>query len=104
MCRFFSASFAPKSSHFYTADAIECASVKSNPDWTFEGVVGYVLPNGSCDGSSAPLYRLYNNGLGGAPSHKYTLQDYDRSYLLQAGWVEEGALGCVPVIAAPFAP
>jgi len=104
VCRFFSSSFAPRSSHFYTADASECASVKANPDWTFEGIVGYVLPNGFCDGSSAPLYRLYNNGLGGAPSHKYTLQDYDRSYLLQAGWVEEGVLGCVPVIAAPFAP
>jgi len=104
ICRFFSASFAPKSSHFYTANAAECESVKANPDWTFEGVVGYVLGNGFCDGSSAPLYRLYNNGIGGAPNHKYTTQDYERNYYLEGGWVPEGVLGCVPVLAEPYAP
>lgn len=104
ICRFFSASFAPKSSHFYTADAAECESVKGNRDWTFEGVVGHVLANGFCDGSSAPLYRLYNNGIGGAPTHKYTTQDYERSYFLQNGWVDEGVLGCVPILTAPFPP
>ena len=37
VCRFFSTAFGPKSSHFYTADASECARVQSNRDWQFEG-------------------------------------------------------------------
>ncbi len=35
VCRFFSTSFAPRSSHFYTPFAGECAAVKANPDWSF---------------------------------------------------------------------
>ena len=38
VCRFFSTSFGAKSSHFYTADAGECETVKRNPDWQFEGL------------------------------------------------------------------
>ena len=52
VCRFFSTSFAPKSSHFYTPFPSECAIVKGNPDWQYEGIVAYVdLPFG--DGSCA---------------------------------------------------
>jgi len=37
VCRFWSdQSFAPKSSHFYTPYAEECAIVKTNPVWLFE--------------------------------------------------------------------
>jgi hypothetical protein len=40
VCRFWSgASFAPKSSHFYTPDAEECASLKAGNTWLFEGNV-----------------------------------------------------------------
>src|SRR6185369_9804967 len=37
VCRFFSASFAPKSSHFYTAEPAECAEVKASNTWMYEG-------------------------------------------------------------------
>lgn len=105
VCRFFSAAFAPRSSHFYTASASECEKVKANPDWTYEGVVGYVLPSaGNSCAEGAALYRLYNNGQGGAPAHKYTTTDYEREYLAAHGWADEGPLGCVPIIPAPFAP
>ncbi len=43
VCRFFSTSFAPKSSHFYTASPSECTAVKANPDWTFEAEVFFVV-------------------------------------------------------------
>jgi hypothetical protein len=33
VCRFFSTTFDPKSSHFYTADNSECTVVKANKDW-----------------------------------------------------------------------
>src|SRR5262249_42491522 len=67
VCRFFSTAFGEKSSHFYTSDPTECATVKANPDWTFEGLVfGVDSPtNGTCPINSLPVFRLYNNGEGG---------------------------------------
>src|SRR5215470_3375476 len=41
-CRFFSTSFAPKSSHFYTPYANECASLKTNPSWQYEAIAFYL--------------------------------------------------------------
>ena len=104
VCRFFSVSFAPKSSHFYTPSASECATVKQNPDWQFEGEVFAVgLPDaaGNCANGTLPLYRLYNDGQGGAPNHRYTTNAATRADMLAQGWISEGtgALGviaCVP--------
>ena len=39
VCRFFSAAFAPKSSHFFTSLSDECVLAKTYPAWTFEGEV-----------------------------------------------------------------
>lgn len=94
MCRFFSTTFAPRSSHFYTPDAAECAKVRNNPDWSFEGdVFGVVLPSaaGLCPTGLLPLYRLYNNGRGGAPNHRYTLDTGVRAIMVAFGWIPEGA-------------
>ena len=58
-CRFFSTTFAPKSSHFYTPNAGECIAVKANPNWQFEGdVFGVVLPDatGNCPSPNVALY------------------------------------------------
>jgi len=44
VCRFWSGrTFAPKSSHFYTPFAWECAIVKRNTDWVYEGLVFSLL-------------------------------------------------------------
>ena len=104
VCRFFSVSFAPKSSHFYTPSARECATVKENPDWEFEAEVFAVgLPDtgGNCAGGTLPLYRLYNDGQGGAPNHRYTTSAATRSDMLAQGWISEGTgdlgvIACVP--------
>jgi hypothetical protein len=32
----------------------------------------FLLPTGSCAAGLTLVYRLYNNGQGGAPSHRYT--------------------------------
>ena len=101
VCRFFSASFDPKSSHFYTPLADECAVVKQNTDWLFEGEVFSVLlpaSGGECPTGTQPLYRLYNNGQGGAPNHRYTTSLATRSDMLGQGWVPEG-FGLVGVVA-----
>ncbi len=93
MCRFFSMSFAPKSSHFYTPDAPECAVVRANPDWLFEGVVFYAdkpAVSGACPHGKQPVYRLYNNGQGAAPNHRYASSTEVRAQMLIQGWVAEG--------------
>lgn len=92
-CRFFSTSFSPKSSHFYTPHAAECALVKNNPNWLYEGVAFYTdLPSstGTCSGGATALYRLYNNGRGGAPNHRYTISPTIRWQMIAQGWIPEG--------------
>jgi hypothetical protein len=104
VCRFFSTSFAPKSSHFYTPNVAECATVKKNPNWLFEAeVFNLALPaaDGSCAAGTAPLYRLYNNGQGAAPNHRYTTSLTIRATMQGQGWIPEGngvvgVIGCVP--------
>jgi hypothetical protein len=93
VCRFFSTSFAPKSSHFYTSDASECQIVKANKDWQYEGLVfGVDRPDatGTCPMGTAPVYRLYNNGQGAAPNHRYTTDLDIRSQMIARGWIPEG--------------
>jgi hypothetical protein len=104
VCRFFSTSFAPKSSHFYTGIASECAAVKKNPNWQFEAeVFGMAQPSatGACATGQQSLYRLYNNGMSGAPNHRYTTSSSVRSTMIGRGWIPEGygaqgVIGCVP--------
>jgi hypothetical protein len=103
VCRLFSASFAPKSSHFYSSDAAECELRKADPHWQFEGTVfalGSTDASGGCAAGTTPLYRLYNNGQGGAPNHRYTTSLAARQAMVDAGWIPEGAgalgvIGCV---------
>ncbi len=103
-CRFFSTAFAPYSSHFYSPIADECAIVKANPDWQFEAEAFFLgLPDmaGDCPNGSFPLYRLYNNGQGGFPSHRYTDDRSVLDQMLAAGWTAEGnevtsVFACVP--------
>ena len=104
VCRFFSTAFGVKSSHFYTPDPNECAAVKQNRDWQLEGVVFGVLapgPDGSCPSGSAPVYRLYNNGQGGSPNHRYTTSLPIRAQMLAQGWIPEGYGAVGVVMCAP---
>jgi len=103
-CRFFSTSFAPKSSHFYTPFAAECSTVKASPDWQFESIAFHVElagANGQCGANTVSLYRLYNNGVGGAPNHRYTTSPDIFNAMIAAGWAFEGdgntkVFACVP--------
>ncbi|MFO1322864.1 MAG: hypothetical protein U1F15_02265 [Burkholderiales bacterium] len=104
VCRFFSVSFAPKSSHFYTPSASECELIKQSPDWQFEAEVFAVRlpdPAGSCASGTLALYRLYNDGQGGAPNHRYTTSAATRADMVGQGWIPEGTgdlgvIACVP--------
>ncbi|MEO8754336.1 MAG: hypothetical protein ABI624_16830 [Casimicrobiaceae bacterium] len=93
VCRFFSTSFAPKSSHFYAPDPAECAIVKQDANWELEGIVfrvGVPDGNGVCAAGTQPVYRLYNDGMGAAPNHRYTTQLATRAATLARGWIPEG--------------
>lgn len=104
VCRFFTTAFAPKSSHFYTPLASECDAVRGNQDWMYEGEAFFVAvpdSDGKCGAQLRPVYRLYNNGIGGAPNHRYTTDTAIRTQMRDAGWVSEGRGGdgvifCVP--------
>src|SRR5262249_41299956 len=92
--RFFSTSFAPKSSHFYTANAAEYANLLGNHNSQLEGPVFSVpLPaaDGTCAEGNGPVFRFYNNGKGGAPNHRFTTDPAVRAQMLAAGWIAEGA-------------
>lgn len=94
--------------HFYTADPTECAFVKTAwpsiaadgreyPAWEYEGVTYYVVAassTGSCAAGTVPVHRLYNNGQGGKPNHRYLTEAADIAVVLERGWVDEGVVFC----------
>ncbi len=104
VCRFFSATFAPRSSHFYTPYAQECADLKGGATWTYEAIAFYLrLPNadGTCPAGTEVLYRLYNAGRTGAPNHRYTTHPEVFAAFGAKGWIAEGhgvtgAFACAP--------
>jgi photosystem II stability/assembly factor-like uncharacterized protein len=104
VCRFFSATFAPKSSHFYTPYSAECSALEAGGVWQYEGIAFQERLrgiDGGCPGGFKPYYRLYNNGMGGAPSHRYSVKESIVTLMQGLGWVVEGAaetnaFACVP--------
>jgi hypothetical protein len=68
--------------------------VKANKDWTFEDVVFYVpVPSvvGSCPIGTMPVFRLYNNGQGAAPNHRFTIDSAVRDDMItNKKWIPEG--------------
>jgi len=94
VCRFFSESFAPKSSHFYAPRGFGCEAVLGDPTWQYEGDVFFApLPaaDGSCPAGTVGVFRLYNNGLGGAPNHRFTTSEETFAAMRRDGWIPEGA-------------
>lgn len=95
VCRFFNDSFAPRSSHFYALHGYGCEQTLAQfPDWRLESTALFnmMVPDGAghCPASTIPVYRLYNNGAGGAPNHRFTTDMSVRAQMIAAGWVPEG--------------
>ena len=99
VCRFYGV-FANGTvgSHFYTIDTDECEYVKSRNDWGwgYEGFAFYAVKpsGGSCQGGTSPIYRAYNNGMGGAPNHRYMTSQTEMDTMVAQGWVSEGTAFC----------
>jgi len=106
-CRFFNDHFFPKSSHFYAAHGFGCeATIALFPDWFLEDdkLFNTMLPDattGDCPAGTIPVYRMYNQGMGAAPNHRFVTSLAERQKMIGQGWVAEGAgaIGvgmCVP--------
>lgn len=94
VCRFFTVAFPPTSSHFYAPRGLGCEGTLTNTNWQYEGDVFFVpLPDGAgnCPAGSIPVYRLYNQGQGGAPNHRFTTSEATRQEMLAKGFLAEGA-------------
>src|SRR5262249_1638602 len=97
-------SFAPLSGHFYTNNPAEAQTLRMGSVWVQEAENAFYMmasPTGICPPGTRPLYRLYNNGQGGSPNHRYTTDPTIRTQLIPAGCVREGngadgVFVCVP--------
>ncbi len=53
-----------------------------------------MLPDGTtgaCPAGTIPVYRLYNQGMGAAPNHRFVTSLAERQKMMGLGWVAEGA-------------
>ena len=106
ICRFFNDHFAPKSSHFYAGHGVGCEdTLRLFPDWGLEDdkLFNTMLPDaasGACPAGTIPVYRMYNQGMGGAPNHRFVTSLAERQKMIDQGFAAEGAgIGvgmCVP--------
>lgn len=92
-------------SHFYTADAAECAGLKAQFDpnaksWKFESndFLTTAAVNGTCPAGLVPVYRAYNNGFARGIDSNHRITSNYAAYLqtVAAGWTGEGIVMCAP--------
>jgi murein DD-endopeptidase MepM/ murein hydrolase activator NlpD len=114
VCRFYGHPTIGPNSHFYTADAGECAALKTiqaqtpagQPRWNYEEVAfsTYLPSNGICPAvAPVPVYRLYNNGFARNDSnHRLTSKWSVVEALKAKGWSIEA--GGNPVMCATGRP
>ena len=95
-CRFYGTPGVGPNSHFFTIDPAECAQVKANPLWTYEGIAFVADPPsaGMCGADRLPVLRLYNNGMQGQANHRYTTSRSEARANQATGWAIEGVAMC----------
>jgi len=106
ICRFFNDHFKPKSSHFYAPHGLGCEDTISKfPDWGLEDdkLFNTMLPGagGACPNGTIPVYRLYNNGMGNAPNHRFVTSLAERQTMMDLHYTPEGAGIGVGMCAVP---
>ncbi|MCK7495790.1 MAG: hypothetical protein MZW92_36075 [Comamonadaceae bacterium] len=104
VCRFYGTPGIGPNSHFYTADAGECAYVKTTTGWLYEGVAFYIHPTtagGSRAAGTTPVYRTYNNGFSRNDSnHRFTVDPTVYAKATSLGHAQEGVAMCAPLSSA----
>ena len=121
VCRFYSTG---ANSHFFTASASECASLKALEatqrqqasqagvvftGWAFEGIAftatapaganGTQKASVSCPAGTEDIFRAYNNGFanGLGANHRFVNDATLRDLMVDRGWTSEGVAFCAPV-------
>ena len=99
VCRFTGTPNIGPNSHFFTADAQECAIVASNPYWVYEGTAFRTLVPGAgaCASGTSPVIRFFRPGTDVTQvRHRYVVDPAEAQVMRSAGWQEEGAVFCAP--------
>jgi hypothetical protein len=97
VCRFFGTPGKGINSHFYTADASECAKVKTLPPWTFEAIAFYIwTPVGGSCGDNYPVYRSYYTDNIADANHRFTVDLTAHTRMTKRGDILEGLVMCAP--------
>ena len=103
VCRFYGTPGKGPNSHFYTANAAECAQVKNDPGWTFEAIAFWIeVPNsvGMCSAGTTPVYRsFYRGSTPGDINHRY-VTDLTIHQKMAGTSVLEGIVMCSPLSSA----
>ena len=80
---------AEKLALLYALRGRKCASLKTGAIWSYEAIAFYLgTPDGSgnCPAGATRIYRLYNNGITGAPNHRYTADAGVVTLIKAQGW------------------
>ncbi len=108
VCRFYGSMSPGPNSHFYTADAVECAYLRqlqattpaTEKRWNFESLdfLTTMPANGTCPTGTIPVYRAYNNGWnrGIDSNHRITTSLTAIQQEVARGWDNEGVVMCAP--------
>lgn len=98
VCRFYGTPGIGPNSHFFTADEDECALVKLDPGWTFEGEAFAVRLRATgfgCPTGTYPVYRAYNQRAAQNDSnHRYIVDGNLLNAMVARGWASEGVAFC----------
>jgi predicted dienelactone hydrolase len=96
-CRFYGTPGIGPDSHFFTILDIECAAVRNDPGWLYEGTAFRIdSPDatGTCQADRVPVIRMYNNRKGGQVNHRYLTSWSEIDVMLQQGWIIEQPVFC----------
>ena len=101
VCRFYGSPLGPNS-HFYTADAAECAFVRQDAAWRFEAIAFYIdaPQNGNCGGDTTPVYRSFAPGTGLTDMNHRYLVDRTMFEHMAPSSILEGVVMCSPLSSA----
>lgn len=95
VCRFYGTPGRGPNSHFHTATPNECAAVKRDPGWTYEGTAFYVTAIDAACTSGVVVWRAYNNRAANNDSnHRYSTQRQLLQAMTPQGWSSEGVAFC----------
>ena len=98
-CRFAGTPGLGPNTHFFTIDSEECEHVKQDAGWRFEGFDFSASPlvAGGCGRGEQRVYRAYNGQFDRNDSnHRYATNPEIYQSMIDAGWLGEGPVFCVP--------